>query len=658
MTLLRQLILVIVTLFLLLFAGTFAISVHNTQSYLSTQLQTISQDTATSLGLTLSPHFAEGEMIIVESMTSAVFDSGYYREVVIKGTDGKIIVERIAPVSIEGVPDWFIRLVPLQTPRGEALIMAGWQQAGTISVAANPGEAYMTLWSNSIQSFWWFLGSSMLTFLLGVMALHFVLRPLRAVEQQAKSICDREYPVQKKIPWTLELRSVVEAMNRMTLKVRDMFQEQTEAMERMRAENFVDSVTGLANRKYFDNQLRHLIADEDVFHSGALIIIEIKDLKRINEQLGYVKTDALLSELGQLIREHSARLQGVDHFAAHIAGADFAIVLSDIGEKDVEDFISQLMNSLPRLHDKGLIDTLDIAHAGVAIYNGQSYFDFLSDADTALRAAQVQGANRWQISTTRKDDGGHAHSASQWSEILQAIIRERKISLFMQPIYCRGGGDAIDHREILLRVIDSAGNVIPAGTFIPMAKRLGMIQDFDRLVIEEVMRRLADSPADRTPVAINLFPSSIHDDTFNQWLVSTLLAQPGVAARLIFEVAEYGAVENIAMLKNWVDRIRATGARTSIDHFGKAFSSFGYLCETRIDYLKIDGSFITDLPNNKDHRFFIESIIKIAHGLDITVIAESVEHPEEIAALETLGIDGLQGYGLAKPSPWPARAST
>lgn len=655
MTLLRQLILVIVTLFLLLFAGTFIISVHNTQSYLSTQLQTISQDTATSLGLTLSPHFAQDEMIIVESMTSAVFDSGYYREVVIKSTDGKTIVERIAPVSIEGVPDWFISLVPLQTPRGEALIMAGWQQAGTITVAANPGEAYMTLWTNSIQSFWWFLGSSVLTFALGILALHFVLRPLRAVEQQAKSICDREYPVQNKLPWTLELRSVVEAMNRMTLKVRDMFQEQTEAMERMRSENFIDPVTGLANRKYFDNQLRHLISSEDVFHTGALIIIEIKDLKQINEQLGYVKTDALLNELSNLIREHSARLQGIDHFSAHIAGADFAIVLTDIGEKDVEDFISQLMSSLPRLHDKGLIETLDIAHAGVAIYNGQSYFDFLSDADTALRSAQVQGANRWQVNSNKRTQGGYSHSASKWSEILQGIIRDRKIALFMQPIIRSGEGGIVEHREILLRVIDPEGNIIPAGTFIPMAKRLGMIQDFDRLVVEEVMLRLAQSPSDPTPLAINLFPASIHDDSFNDWLVSCLERQPTVAARLILEIAEYGAVENIAMLKTWVDRIRATGAKTSIDHFGKAFSSFGYLCETRIDYLKIDGSFVADLPNNKDHRFFIESIIKIAHGLDITVIAESVENPEEIAILDTLGIDGLQGYGLAKPSPWPVK---
>jgi LapD/MoxY periplasmic domain/Diguanylate cyclase, GGDEF domain len=343
MTLLRQLILVIVTLFILLFAGTFTISVHNTQKYLSAQLQTIAQDTATSLGLTLSPHFVSNEMIVVESMVSAVFDSGYYREVIINDMDGKPIVERIAPVEIEGIPDWFIRFVPLETPRGESLIMAGWQQAGTITVAANPGQAYITLWNNSVYSFWWFFGSSLLAFGLGVIALRIVLRPLHAVEEQAKAICDREYPVQKKVPWTLELRSVVAAMNRMTMKVRDMFQEQADAMERIRAENFRDQVTGLANRKYFDMQLRHLLADKETFHTGALILLQIKDLKRINDELGYIKTDALIAEMANLIKARCEALPNVESFAAHVAGADFAIVLSNVYEKDAEDFTEQLM---------------------------------------------------------------------------------------------------------------------------------------------------------------------------------------------------------------------------------------------------------------------------------------------------------------------------
>lgn len=654
MTLLRQLVLVIVTLFILLFAGAWTISVRNTQEYLSSQLRTISQDTATSLGLTLSPHFASNEMIIVESMTSAVFDSGYYREVSIRSIDGKPIIEKTAPVRIEGVPAWFIRLVPLETPRGEALIMAGWRQAGTVSVATNPGQAYMTLWANSIESFWWFLGSSVLTFLLGLVAMHLVLRPLRAVEAQARAICDRQYPVQEELPWTLELRSVVEAMNRMTTKVRDMFVEQAEAMERMRAETYRDPLTGLANRKYFDMQLRYLIDGDEHFHTGALILLEVKDLHELNETAGYANVDALLTGVGALIQERCAALGDMHHFAAHLAGADFAVVLADIGEKDADEFADQLMNSLPRLHEQGLIATVDIAHAGIALYRSQSVTDFLSEADTALRAAQVKGPNAWHRGTGSLDAGSHPHSASHWSELLQRILAERRIVLLTQPVLRFGSGQIVDHREVLLRVLDDDNTPIPAGIFIPMVKRLGLGQAFDRLVVQEVMSRLARQASPAPRIAINLFPGSILDAGFSDWLCAELARQPGIAGQLVFEIAEYSALEDLAALKTWVDRIRATGARTSIDHFGRGFTSFGYLCETRIDYLKIDGSFITGLTQSRDHRFFVEAVANIAHGLDITVVAEAVESEEDIATLRALGIDGLQGYGVGAPSPWKA----
>ncbi len=118
MTLLRQLIIVIVTLFTLLFAGSVLINVSNTRSYLNNQLRSISQDMATSLGLSLSPHMANNETVIVESMISAVSDSGYYREVILSDMQGKAIVKRIQPQAIEGVPQWFVRLIPLETPRG------------------------------------------------------------------------------------------------------------------------------------------------------------------------------------------------------------------------------------------------------------------------------------------------------------------------------------------------------------------------------------------------------------------------------------------------------------------------------------------------------------------------------------------------------------
>jgi uncharacterized membrane protein len=220
MTLLKQLLTMIVLLFIMLFIGTFTLSIQNTREYLNNQLQTISQDTATSLGLSLSPHIGKHDYVMVERMVSAVSDSGYYREVIVTDVEGKTLVSKTQQVNLEHVPKWFIDQFPLDTPTGEALIMDGWKQAGLVKVIVNPGYAYMALWTSSMQSFLWLAGVSLFACILGMVALHYILKPLSKVEAQARAICDREFPVQSKLPWTLELRSVVEAMNMLSKKVK------------------------------------------------------------------------------------------------------------------------------------------------------------------------------------------------------------------------------------------------------------------------------------------------------------------------------------------------------------------------------------------------------------------------------------------------------
>lgn len=650
MTLLRQLTMVIVVLFALLFVGTTAISVHNTRSYLNVQLHTISQDTATSLGLSLSPHMAENDMVIVESMVNAVFDSGYYRAVVIRSIEGKPIVERVQPIRIEGVPGWFVSMFPLETPQGEALIVGGWQQLGTVTVAASPGHAYATLWSNSLDALWLFLGVSIVTFGLGMVVLHVVLRPLRAVEEQARAICDREYPVQHKLPWTLELRSVVLAMNRMTSKVREMFGEQAAAMERLRAESYRDALTGLANRRYFDMYLRQRIESADEFHGGVLLFLELKDFKEFNEKRGYPAGDELLRATATVIEEVCRKEKALECFSAHFSGANFAVVLSNVTELDALDAGESIMRALPpRLREQGLIDTAEAGHAGLAIYRGQSVSELLAEADMALRAAQTMGANALHMHAAKSIDETAAYPAARWTEFLRKVIDTRNIVLHVQPVrYCNDRA-RIMHLEALLRVPNEDGKLIPAGIFLPMAKRPGLMQEFDKLVVSEVLSRIGTGRYGETPVAVNLSPSSIQDAGFVDWLCASLRASPAANGRIAFEMTEYGVLENLDALRLFIRRVGEFGAKIGLDHFGRGFSSFDYLSTVKIDYLKIDGSYIRGIPQSKDNQFFVDSVIKIAHGLDFKVIAESVETEEEWATLSALRLDGVQGYGVTKP---------
>jgi diguanylate cyclase (GGDEF)-like protein len=652
MTLLRQLIIVIVTLFLMLFAGSVVINVNNTRNYLNNQLRTISQDMATSLGMSLSPHIAAGEMTTAESMVNAVSDSGYYREVIVTDINGKNLIERIQPMTIEGIPQWFIKLIPLETPVGEALIMAGWQQAGTVRISANPGYAYSTLWNNSVDAFWWFLGSSVFVFGLGVIALHYVLRPLRDVELQAKAICDREYPVQSNVPWTLELRSVVSAMNLMSEKVKDMFREQADAMERLRASTYVDPVTGLANRQYFDLQLKQITKKRTTSSTNALVFIELADFKSFNERKGYRAGDDLLRGCAALIVETCKELPHLDYFAARASGASFAIVIQDTVEEDASAFADKFCHALIKLRQRGLTDSDCIGHIGVAMHRGQVATELLTEADMALRAAQSKSVNAFHIGENKAGDEFSAYSATHWMEILRGVLAEHRIALYRQPcVSCKDEAIVLQY-ETLMRIHGKDGNVIPANVVIPMAKHLHLTREIDRYIVGDTLSKLERPENAGIIAAVNLFPMSIQDAEFISWLTDELRRHSSVAPRIAFEVVEHGATVDLGALRAWVERVAALGARTGLDQVGRGFKSFSYLSEVKINYIKIDGSYARGIHENRDNQFFVDSLVKYAHGLDIQVIAESVESREEWNMLKALRVDGVKGYGIEKPAPW------
>ena len=648
MTLSRQLIVLLLVLFMLMFAGTFLTSLSNTRDYLGKQLESSAQDVATSLGLSLSPHMLKNDLPTMISMTDAIFDSGYYREVVVESVDGTPLIARTMQVKIEGVPTWFVNAIPLETPRGEALVTAGWKQAAKVYVRSHPGLAYAELWRNTVTTFWWFLGSASVTLLLGIAALRLVLKPLRAMEQQAEAISAREFPVQEKLPWTRDLRRVVMAMNRMTLKIKQMFEDQTQLSVKLHDQAYKDLVTGLGNRRYFDSQLQHLIQSSEEFLTGALLLVQLRDFKRYNEQRGYAAADELLRQTASILREVTADLEQC--VPARLAGADFAVLAPDVSPLEAQ-LLGQLMcERLSLLHSSGMSDNLDVAHIGIAMFReGETASELFSEADMALRAAQSKGPNSWHIYEAPTLDHSVIHGASHWREVLREVVAGKKIVLhFQRVVNCLDGSTL--HHEALVRVPDQEGGVINAGVFMPMAERLGMTRGFDKLVVEAILERMAARPYEQDKYAVNLAPGSLHDPDFVNWLYAEVSRRAIHASKLIFEVPEYGAVRELDAVREMVTRLGALGCRFCLDHFGRGVTSFGYLSTLKIHYLKIDGSYIRGIDRDQDNQFFVHSVAGIARGLDIQVIAEAVETQEEWDALRNLRVDGIQGYIAGRPA--------
>lgn len=651
MTLSRQLTLLITALLLLAFAGTFLISVQNARDYLQKQLHTHAEDAATYLGLSISSQLAAGDQAMVTSMTDALFDRGYYRSIRIENLRGEVLVERILPLKSGGVPAWFIDHFSLAAPSGEAVVMAGWVQQGRVIVRSHPGYAYGQLWATVVETLQWFLLTALIALSVGALLLRQVLRPLKQVESQANAICEREFPALAPLPRIRDMRRIVKAMNRMSGRVEQMLDELERLASGLRAQAYQHPVTGLPNRRYFNDLLEDQVSSAEEFSRGALMLIELKEFKQYNEIHGYQAGDELLREAGSRLLQLEASWPRSQ--VAHLSGAYFAILIRECDEAQAERLAGQLSALLSGLYGSGLLDLPDAGHIGVAYYDGrQGASDLLSEADTALRMAQSRGANCWHMRGNTQPQTDPVRGAAGWRDFIQRALALRQIRLLFQPVVSTLDRHLL-HQEVLVRLPQTLQDpegaaLMPAALFMPQAESLGLSEMIDKAVIRLLLEQLQETTDQETRYAINLSPHSLSADGFLDWLEQTLVAHRSEAQRFIFELPEYAVLSNIEAVRDLVERVSRFSAQVSIDHFGRSFGSLSYLRSLKVHCLKIDGSFMRSIEQSRDNQFFVQALAEIAHGLGLEVIAEAIESESAWRLLPELHVDGGQGFYIGR----------
>lgn len=645
MTLGRQLIFTSLLILMILFTGMIVFVVKNTEVFLNQQLASHSQDTATALGLTLTKTIKINDLVTASRMVDAVWDRGYYRSIVIEKEDGTPIVERHEKIKVYGVPTWFIDYFQLNTPPKEALILDGWKKVGKVKIESNPGFAYQQIWKTFVDSLEWFFVTAIIAIILGGVLLYIILQPLRRITAQATAICNQEFYIQESLPLTIDLRLVVEAMNNMSRRLKHLFEEQSATCERLREQAYKDPVTKLGNRRYFDMQIDYLLQDKIREVGGALILIELKAFKEYNDKYGYDEGDQLLRHVALVIKEKCQAYD--DAIISHIKGANLAVILPNKTKEIATKIASGIGQAFSDFYSKNLSKEAEVGHLGVILFApGENKKELMAHADMALRNAQTQGPNRWycseQLPTTQ------IHGAQEWSEIFAKVIQEKNILLHFQEIQLFDSSDQKIY-ETLLRLKLDEQTIVPAGIFMPMAERLSQMLALDKLVVEEVVERIKQTD-DNAKYSINLSPSAIEDENFKVWLLQKLKSLGKRAKRLIVELPEYGVINRVEQVREFFLRFSQLGGRTAIDHYGKNFSSFSYLYNMKLSYLKIDGGFIRNVQEKDENQFFIHALVDIAHSLGIQVIAEAVETEVEYNTLKHLQVDGAQGYYIARPT--------
>ena len=651
MTLYRQLLIFTLILFILLFSGTWLVKLESTRSFLADQLESHAQDTATSLGVSISQHLTKDDMTAVETIITAVFDRGYYTDIILKDTEQKILFKQSLEVTIENVPPWFIQRVPLETPDATANIMKGWIQVGTIYVKSHPGYAYKTLWENAIRMTIWYILSGIIVAVAGGFGLRILLRPLKRVERQADALCRKQYEVQEQLPRTNELRRVVEAMNRMTLKVKSMFEEQVSVAERLREFAYRDPLTGLGNRRYFESQINAYLESPEKDIKGIILLVQIQDLQKLNQQRGFQAGDELLKRVAQLLRTITKEASSCA-LARRLSGGDFGVFVPDASPWDAEAIAKSIVNELGKLTVEEISFSDNIGHVGVVTYNFYITLErLMSEADLALRTAQQEGPNSWKVTHLTQDSKETPMGEQQWKAAIAKALGDRKITLFSQPIVSATEREKTLHIEVFSRIIRDDGNLLNAGVFMPFAERLNLVSTLDRIVIEEVMKINKDELGIDT-VAVNISPTSLLDNSFIDWTRSSLGLLSDKAPRIIFEFAEFSAVQHLDLVKKFGTMVRQAGHGLGLDHYGQSFSNLGYLKSLKPEYVKIDRAYTRELKDEEsDSLFFISSLCSVAHSIDVDVIAEGVESEFQLKMLEGLKIDAVQGYFIDTPKP-------
>ena len=649
MTLYRQLTLSIIILFSVGFIGTTVTSTSNLRSFLETQLETHAQDTATSLGLSLSPHMRQQDLPVMNLMIDAIFDRGYFKSIRLVDIEGNTLSERTRDMQAEPVPDWFIRLVSFNTPRMEAIVMSGWRQAGIVSVTSHPGSAYRELWSNTRDTFLLFLAVAVIILLVALLTLKHLLRPLREVEKQAEAICGKSWVLQTKLPNSRELRSVVLAMNNLTSRVRDIFSEQTKVTEELRRQLYIDTLTGLPNRKSFNRECNLLIESGEYATSGALVLVKLNALTIINDSNGYADGDKVLKQMSQIIKNRqTANNPG---FIARLSGSEFAIILHGVDSQEAEVLADCLCQDFKVLQHELAHGPGEFVHIGLTMWEtGCKLTDLLAESDCALRIACSGTAVGWHRYEAIPDRESSALGKENLRSLIQDAVAKKDIRLCSQAVYSDADNELPVHREILVRLPDGKGGYSTAGIYQPVIDSMGIAISMDRLIIEKLLVHIEQ---DNSPVsyAINLSTASVTDSDFRDWLIRTLGTRPQAAVRIQLEMMENTVANHLDQARDLIDRLVSIGARAGIDHFGKNINTFGYLGTLKVSYIKVDGYYTRDIGKIRDNQFFIKALRDALQILEIDVIAQSVETRVEYETLRAMRLGGYQGYLFGKPEP-------
>ena len=415
-----------------------------------------------------------------------------------------------------------------------------------------------------------------------------------------------------------------------------------------------DSLTGLANRNEFADRLANLLAgvSNDPSHQHALLYLDLDQFKVINDTCGHDAGDELLKQLSRTLRANVPASAAL----ARLGGDEFGILLENSNLEQTTETANQLLRAFAdftfQWHERRFDVGVSIGVVPIQQDTPSASF-VLSAADVACYVAKESGRNRLHVYQDSDIDLGERHNEMHWVSRIKEALENNRFVIFKQTITALNGDDPTPHYELLVRMRELDGSLVPPGAFIPAAERYNLMNALDRWVIEAAFGhlKLAQQKGDTGIYSINLSGNSLNDDDLPDYIQRKIAEHHINPGQLCFEVTETAAVFNLEKASRMINSLKKLGCRFSLDDFGSGLSSFGYLKNLPVDFLKIDGSFVKDMNTDPMNRAIVEAIHQVGHTLSIRTIAEFVENQAIVDQLLEIGVDFAQGYHFSRPEP-------
>jgi len=631
MSLSKQLLLLLSALFLMIFSVNFVLSVNNIRSYLEGEAEVHAQDTATSLGLSLSPYMVEETDPVIETTMNAIFDMGYYQEIKLVNVEGKPLVTLKNQQVFEGVPDWFVKTISMKTVVANSEISSGWNISGVIYVTLNPGYAYFKLYEQAKSSFYYSLAAFAVSISLLLIVLRVTLRSLKKIDHMALTIAEGRFETIEELPWTTEVRNVTTSMNMMSRKIEKVIKNSNKKLDNIGKRLQQDDLTGLNKKSSFEIEMKKLfISDIET----SIFMIKIDGLSSLVKELGSDAIDEFLKDFAHVLIMVAEQYKEGKISAYRFFGSEFVLLVKQVEIEQIEQIAKLLSTSLAALGTKYLKP--DIAHIGVAPFNPVGTTEgILLAANEAYEQARLIGANSYYIG----ERDSKAIDIDEWKLLVFNIIdkQDYKVSFVGKVEDFQTGKILME--EAFTHVVDQKGNSISIGTFVSIAEKFSKIVELDKGVTTKVVNYIKDEHIQHT-IAINLSIRTIKNSDFRAWLFTLIKRNQSLSQQLVFSISAYAAAKEVSVYKDFIEFVHKLNAKVMIKRFETQSLSPEIAKELNPDFIRLTREIGNGIAIDEGKKVFVETMQEIGELLDINVLAENVHSENDFTCIKAIGISG------------------